>query len=83
MSLIKIKRSLEDKSKEELIDDYIELYKKKEKLEREKEKLEKEVHKYKNAHTPSSQKRFERVEVLGLKVGRKKGNKSYHKGKTS
>ena len=82
MSLIKIKRSLEDKSKEELIDDYIELYKKKEKLEREKEKLEKEVHKYKNAHTPSSQKRFERVEVLGLKVGRKKGNKSYHRGKT-
>lgn len=82
MSIIKIKQLLEDKSKEELIEDYIELYKKKEKIEREKEKLEKELHKYKNAHTPSSQKRFEKVEVQGLKVGRKKGKKSHHKGRT-
>ena len=82
MSIIKIKQQLEDKSKEELIEEYIELYKKKEKIEKEKERLEKELHKYKNAHTPSSQKRFEKVQAQGLRVGRKKGKKSHHKGKT-
>ncbi len=53
-----------------------------EKLEREKERLEKELKKYKNPHTPSSRKCFEKTEALGLKVGRKKGNKTGHKGKT-
>lgn len=83
MKIIKIKQQLEDKSKEELIEDYIELYIKKKKIEKENERLQRELHKYKNAHTPSSQKRFEKVKAQGLKVGRKKGKKSYHEGKTS
>jgi len=71
-----------DKTKKELIRELYDRYVKEEKLKEEKEKLEKELHKYKNAHTPSSQKRFEKVHVEGLKVGRKKGKKSHHKGKT-
>ncbi len=71
-----------EKSKDELIEDLWEAYKKIGKIKEEKEKLEKELHKYKNAHTPSSQKKFCKVEVQGLKVGRKKGKKSHHKGKT-
>jgi len=82
MKSLKFKTNQQDKSKDELIDEMWELYKKTKKLEKEKEKLEKELHKYKNAHTPSSQKRFEKVQVQGLKVGRKKGKKSSHKGKT-
>ena len=57
MSLIKMKKLLEDKSKEEIIEDYLNLYKKQEKLRSEKEKLEKELRKYKNSNTPSSQKK--------------------------
>jgi len=71
-----------DKTKKELIRELYDKYAKEEKLKEEKEKLEKELHKYKNAHTPSSQKRFEKVQALGLKVGRKEGKKSHHKGKT-
>jgi len=82
MTLLKFKTKQEEKSKDELIEDLWEAYKKIEKIKKEKEKLEKELHKYKNAHTPSSQKRFEKIEVQGLKVGRKKGKKSHHKGRT-
>lgn len=82
MNKIRLSKSLDDKSKEEIIDKYIELYESFEKVKKEKERLEKELHKYKNAHTPSSQRRFEKVQALGLKVGRKKGKKSHHKGKT-
>lgn len=82
MNKIRLSEALEDKSKEDIIDKYIELYEKFENAKKEKEKLEKELHKYKNAHTPSSQKKFCKVEVQGLKVGRKKGKKSHHKGKT-
>jgi hypothetical protein len=82
MSSHKFKTKQEEKSKDELIEDLWEAYKKIEKIKKEKEKFEKELRKYKNAHTPSSQKRFEKVEVQGLKVGRKKGKKSHHKGKT-
>ncbi len=82
MKSLKFKTDQRDKSKDELIDEMWELYKKNKKLEKEKEKLEKELHKYKNAHTPSSQKKFAKVEVQGLKVGRKKGKKSHHKGRT-
>lgn len=46
------------------------------------EKLEKELRKYKNAHTPSSQKVFDKVRASGLKVGRKLGKKTGHIGKT-
>jgi transposase len=82
MSIIKYKTEQEDKSRDELIKDMYKQYKKIKRLEKEKEKLEKEIHKYKNAHTPSSQKKFAKVEVQGLKVGRKKGKKSHHKGRT-
>lgn len=86
MSSLKLKKLLEDKSKEELIEKYIELYmekkKKDKRLQEEIEKLQKELKKYKNAHTPSSQKKFEKVKAKGLKVGRKKGKKSGHKGRT-
>ena len=75
MSMINLAKSLEEKSKKELIEEYIELYK-------EKQKLEKELKKYKNPHTPSSKRCFEKTEVLGLKVGRKKGKKTGHKGRT-
>jgi len=71
-----------DKTKKELIRELYDKYVKEEKLKEEKEKLEKELHKYKNAHTPSSQKRFEKVQAQGLKVGRKKGKKSHHNGRT-
>ena len=70
-----VKKRFEDKSKEEIIDDYIELLK-------EKHKLEKELKKYKNANTPSSKSRFNRPKAQGIPVGRKKGKKSGHKGKT-
>lgn len=82
MNKIKLSETLDEKSKKEIIDKYIELYEKFENIKKEKEKLEKELHKYKNSNTPSSQKRFEKVQVQGLKVGRKKGKKSHHKGKT-
>lgn len=73
---------VENISREELIELVKKIWKEKEKLSQEKEKLENELKKYKNAHTPSSQKKFCKVEVRGLKVGRKKGKKSHHKGKT-
>jgi len=96
---LSVKIKLEDLSKKELIEKYLEIEKKLKKylelekrleklLEKEKksqeeiEKLKKELHKYKNAHTPSSQKRFCKVETQGLKVGRKKGKKTNHKGRT-
>ena len=82
MKGLKYKTKQEDKSKNELIDEMWELYKKNKKLEKEKEKLEKELHKYKNSNIPSSQKKFTKIDVQGLKVGRKKGKKSHHKGRT-
>ena len=44
--------------------------------------MKKEIKKYKNPHTPSSQNKFDKPQAQGLKVGRKKGKKSGHKGKT-
>lgn len=49
-----VERVLEDKSKKELIKDYIDLLKEKDRLEAEKEKIEKELRKYKNPNTPPS-----------------------------
>lgn len=81
-----VKIRLDELSKEELIEKYLELEKKskdmKEKYESEIEKLQKELKKYKNAHTPSSQKKFVKTTAQGLKVGRKKGKKTGHKGRT-
>ena len=67
--------SLEDKSKEELIDEYVELYK-------EYEKLKKKLRKYENPHTPPSKderkSRTNFVSKTGLPVGKKTG----YKGRT-
>ena len=65
--------SLEDKSKKELIDEYIELYK-------EYEKLKKKLRKYENPHTPPSKDerasaRCNFVSITGLPVGKKTGYK--------
>ncbi len=73
---------VDEMAREELIKLVKKLLKDKEKSDKKLQDLEKELKKFKNAHTPSSQKKFEKVEVQGLKVGRKKGKKSYHKGKT-
>ena len=77
-----VRIKLDDLTKEELIKLVKKLLKEKEKSDKIIEDLEKDLKKYKNAHTPSSQKKFEKVEVLGLNVGRKKGKKSHHIGKT-
>ena len=79
---INSKLKIEDLSREELIKLVKKLLKEKEKSDKKSQELEKELKKYKNANTPSSQKRFEKIEVQGLKVGRKKGKKSGHKGRT-
>ena len=68
--------------KEEIIEKYLELDKRYKEAKEENKKLKKELRKYLNPHTPSSQKKFCKVEAQGLKVGRKKGKKSGHKGKT-
>lgn len=71
----KISLKLEELSKEELIElvkgQFEEI-----------EKLKREIRKYKNPHTPSSQNKFDKPQAQGLKVGRKEGKKSGHKGKT-
>lgn len=77
-----MKLNLKELSKDELIEIILSKDKQVDKLKEEKEKLEKELHKYKNSNTPSSQKRFCKVKAQGLKVGRKKGKKSHHNGKT-
>lgn len=85
-------------SREEIIKKYLELEKENdrlqkeiEKVKKEKENFEKELRKYKNANTPSSannhlqtntQKCKDRNNKIFNKVGRKKGKKSNHNGKT-
>ncbi len=59
MTMLQLAKSLDEKSKEELIYDYIELYK-------EKMKLEKELKKYKNAHTPSGANKHIKPNTMGL-----------------
>src|SRR3989338_6899511 len=54
MSLIEIAGSLKEKSKEKIIEEFLELYKENEKIKKEKEALEKEFRKYKNPNTPPS-----------------------------
>lgn len=77
MSLIQLAKSLKEKSKEEIIKEYIELYK-------EKEKIENEFKKYKNAHTPSSANKHIKPDTIGLKakIGAKRGAPKGHKGAT-
>ena len=71
MNLIILTDTLEDKSKKELIDEYIELYK-------EYEKLKKKLRKYENPHTPPSKDertavRSNFISKTGLPVGKKTG----------
>ena len=75
MSLQYFAKSLDEKSREDLIDECIELYK-------EKQRLERELKKFKNPHTPSSKQGFDKPQAQGLPVGRKLGSKSAHEGKT-
>ena len=75
MSIQYFAKSLDEKSREELIDECIELYK-------EKQRLERELKKYKNSHTPSSKQGFDKPQAQGIPVGRKLGSKSGHEGKT-
>lgn len=82
----KIKASIREKyeelDKDKILDDLVDKVIEIDKLKKEKEKLEKELKKYKNAHTPSSKLGFDKPHAKGLPVGRRKGKKSKHKGKT-
>lgn len=73
--VIQAKSTYEDKSKNELIEDFVDLI-------LEKEKLEKKLRKYENPHTPPSKderkSRTNFVSKTGLPVGKKTG----YKGKT-
>ena len=60
-----------DKILDELVDKVLEI-----------EKLKKRLSKYENPHTPSSKQGFEKPQAQGLKVGRKPGKRTKHKGKT-
>ncbi len=70
MSLIKVEGSLKEKSKEEIIEDFLELYK-------ENEKLKKKLRRYENPHTPPSKEvrknRCNFVSKTGLPVGKHTG----------
>lgn len=73
MNTLRLEGSLEEKSKKELIEDYIELYK-------ELEKLKRKLRKYENPHTPPSKderltSRSNFVSKTGLPVGKKTGYK--------
>ena len=70
-----IRKEYEDLEKEELLDEVVDKV-------LEIEKLKKKLMKYENPHTPSSKQGFDKPQAQGLKVGRKKGVKSRHKGKT-
>jgi len=74
---LEIKKDLVNKSKEEIIDEYIELLK-------EKHKMERELKKYKNSNTPSSQNKHLKKNTIGLKAkkGAKRGAPKGHIGNT-
>lgn len=76
MKYLTVEKGLEDKSKKEIIKEYIDLLKKK-------DKLEKELKKYKNSNTPSSSNKHIKPDTQGLKAkdkakrGAPKGHKGY------
>jgi len=89
MSFFKCQTKTEEKTRDEIIREGYALYKENQKLKKEKEKLERELKKYKNANTPSSannhfQTNTQKTNDKGNpnRVGRKKGKKSNHNGKT-
>jgi len=97
MNYLKYQIKTNEKSRDEVVRESYKLYKEvqklkkeKEKISKEKEKLERELKKYKNANTPSSANNHLQTNTQKTKeddkrpnkVGRKKGKKSNHKGKT-
>ncbi len=81
IKLKSFKEKFKDKSKDKILEEMYGIL-------LEKEKLENELKKYKNAHTPSSANAHIQINTQKskdkkpTKVGRKKGKKSDHKGKT-
>ena len=82
LELNSFKEKFNKKSRDEILEEMFEIYK-------EKEKLERELKKYKNANTPSSANNHIQTNTQNTKdktkfnkVGRKKGKKSNHNGKT-
>lgn len=81
---IQLAENLDEKSKKEIIDKYIDLYEEHEKLKDEKEKVEKELKKYKNSNTPSSANKHLKPDTKDLKakLGARRGAPKNHKGGT-
>lgn len=75
----KIKAAIRDKyeelDKDKILDELVDIV-------IENEKLKKKLRKYENPHTPSSKQGFEKPQAQGLKVGRKAGAITNHKGRT-
>lgn len=76
-NLKSFKDKFKEKSRDEILEEMFEIYKKK-------EKLEKELKKYKNANTPSSANKHINPNTLGLKAKKnaKRGAPKGHKGST-
>lgn len=70
-----IKEEYEDLSKDELLDEVVDLV-------LENEKLKRKLKKYENPHTPSSKQGFDKPKAQGIPVGRKKGKIYNHKRST-
>ncbi len=69
------KGKYKDTDKDEVLDEFYELY-------REHEKLKRKLRKYENPHTPSSKQGFDKPEAQGLPVGRKIGKNYMHERTT-
>ncbi len=84
MKYMTIEKELEDKSKKEIIKDFIDLLIEKDNLLLEKNKIEKELKKYKNSNTPSSSNKHLKENSDGKKAknGAKRGAPKGHKGNT-
>lgn len=70
-----IRKEYEVLEKDELLDEVVDKV-------LEIEKLKRKLRRYENPHTPSSKQGFDKPQAQGLAVGRKKGKKSRHKGRT-
>jgi len=70
-----IRKDYEELEKDKLLDEVVDLV-------LENEKLKRKLKKYQNPHTPSSKLGFDKPQAQSLTVGRKKGKKSRHEGKT-
>lgn len=69
------KGKYKDTDKDEVLDDFYELY-------REHEKIKRKLRKYENPNTPSSKQGFDKPQAQGLPVGRKPG-KTYNHERTT